>query len=79
MDVSGGIRERVRCLSGLEMRAFALRRGGRQRNPLSRFPPPSREGGFLSGGIGMGNVSGKFLLLVYKQCPRRRQCWITIF
>lgn len=27
----------------------------------------------------MGNVSGKFLLLVYKQCPRRRQCWITIF
>ena len=40
---------------------------------------PSREGGFLSGGIGMGNVSGKFLLLVYKQCPRRRQCWITIF
>lgn len=40
---------------------------------------PSRKGIFPSGDIGMGNVSGKFLLQVYKQCPRRRQCWITIF
>ena len=40
---------------------------------------PSREGAFPSGEIGMGNVSGKFLLQVYKQCPRCRQCWITIF
>lgn len=39
MDVSGGIRERVRCLRSLEMRAFALRRGGWQRDTLSRFHP----------------------------------------
>ena len=39
MDVSGGIRERVRCLRSLEMRAFALRRGGWQRDTLSLFHP----------------------------------------
>lgn len=44
-----------------------------------RGPLSSREGVFPSGDSGMGNVSGKFLLQVYKQCPRCRQCWITIF
>lgn len=32
-----------------------------------------RDGAFLSGEIGMGNGSGKFLLQVYTQCPISRQ------
>ena len=39
MDVSGGIRERVRCLSGLEKRAFALLWDDRQRDSLLRCHP----------------------------------------
>ena len=78
MDVSGGIRERVRCLRGLEKgHSFSGEMVG-SGIPF-RGSLPSRKGIFPSGDIGMGNVSGKFLLQVYKQCPRCRQCWITIF
>lgn len=72
MDVSGGIRERVRCLSGLEKGHSPSGEMVSSGLPF-RGSLPSREGCFPSGEIGMGNVSGKFLLQVYKQCPTRRQ------